>query len=135
MKNYKRRVFTALMLLVFLITALQNPAFAINDKAQQHLYGMGVEAMKWYRLLLAIIIPLFIVRLASYGFMILGASFLSKGEFQMDAIKKDIMYTVLAIFGAVFFPFLLTWAKGLMKSNAWKPHVLTNIITSGGALW
>lgn len=123
------------MLLPIIITVLQIPAFALSAEAESQLKGMGNEAMKWYNLLLAVAIPLFIVRLASYGFMILGTAFLSKGEFQLDAIKKDIMYTILAILGIILFPTILSWAKGLVKPNAWKPHTVADIVSFGGMVW
>lgn len=62
-----------------------------------------------------------ILSLAYYGFEILSAALMSRGDMELDKIKKRILYMVIALIGIVMLPRLVGWAKDMALPNAWKP--------------
>lgn len=140
-KKKFRRVSVILMMLLFLIVycPLSIQANAADNKYEKEkeleyvngqLLKMYEKANEWYHLALAIAIPCLIVKFASYGIQIVGALFLSRGEFQMDKIKRDILFTLMAVAVLCLLPSIMTWAKSLVESKAWSKGV--TILPHGG---
>ena len=127
-KKKFKRVSAILMMLLFLVICFPLPVRA--DYADEQLHKMGYEAVRWYKLALSIAIPCLIVKFASYGVQIVGALFLSRGEFQLDKIKRDILYCLMAVAVLCLLPTIMTWAKNLVESKAWSKAV--TIIPHGG---
>lgn len=119
-------------MLLFLVVCspLTIQANAADEKPKELTYAdeqileMYNEANKWYRLAVAIVIPCLIVKFASFGIQIVGALFLSRGEFQMDKIKRDILFNLIAVAVLCLLPDLMRWAKSLVESSAWKAAVI-----------
>ena len=121
-----RRSITALFLFTVLVANLPISAFArstevLDSTTTATLKLMGEEAFVWYRLLLAVSIPILICRYASHGFQLLGNTFLTKGEYALDRIKKDIFYSTIALISLAMLPLFLGWAMDLFSANQWKP--------------
>lgn len=123
MKNNKaRRVFAALSLF-FIATIIVTPVFAAEVDAwnNSQLEQMELEIMKWYNLAVVIVLPLFIVRFASYGISILGTLFMNKGEFQLDKIYKNILYAAIAVLILLLLPSIMQTAIAYFSSRGWDP--------------
>lgn len=138
--NKARRVFAALFLLLSL-SVVVTPVLAANDNYggwhNSKLEQLDHEIMAWYKLSLAIVIPLFIVRFASCGLSILGTLFMNKGEFQLDKIYKNIMYTVIALIIIIVLPSIIDEAIEYFAIRRWKPpEIITYhpIFTPGGTI-
>ena len=124
MKNTKaRRVFAALSLF-FIASILVTPVLAAEADAwnNSQLEKMELEIMEWYNLAVAIVLPLFIVRFASYGISILGTLFMNKGEFQLDKIYKNILYSVIAVLILLLLPNIMQTAIAYFAVRGWDPN-------------
>lgn len=137
-KNRKRHRITAMLLMLFLLASciLPQPASAaISEEADKQMDNMGKKIFAWYKGFLAVIIPLLIVKLASCGISILGTVFLAKGEFQMDAIKKEILYSIIASGILYLLPTIVGWAMDLASPTQWTPSYSCIILWKGRFLW
>lgn len=121
-----RRSITALILTIILLSTLSLNVYAKNTNglgtaAEDALDRMGAEAFVWYQLLLSISLPVLICRYASHGFMLLGNTFMTKGEYALDRIKKDIFYSSIALVLLALLPQILSWSMNLFAGSQWHP--------------
>ena len=99
-----------------IITALFiTPVFAEDSS------NMMAGFWSWYSLLRRIATPLLIVSIAACGFK-LAVGCMSGSFVQVwDAVKKQMLYSVLALFVLIFIPYLMESVLNLVKSSGWKP--------------
>lgn len=125
-RNIYRRIIAALILSLLITMIVPIGVYAesnveLKGAADDKMDAMGYEALIWYRCLLACCIPVLIVRYASYGFQLLGNTFMTKGEYSLDRIKKDIFYSSVAVAVLALLPQLLSWSKGMFFDSQWVP--------------
>lgn len=129
-KKKFKRVSVILMMLLFLVVycPLSIQANAADNKSEKEeeleyvngqILEMYKKANEWHHLVLAIAIPCLIVKFAAYGIQIVGALFLSRGEFQMDKIKRDILFNLMAVAVLCLLPKIMSWAYDLVEGSAW----------------
>ena len=123
MKN-KSRFIAVLFCFVLLISILCIPAAAAEDTSAD-ISNMNDNAMKYYRSFGRIIVFFAIVSLASCGYKILAAVFIG-GEANMAKVKKQILYTLLAIIIYISLPRVFGYVIGLVSASAWKPSPPAN---------
>ena len=81
-----------------------------------------------------IAIPVLIVRYASHGFQILGSVFLTRGAEALDKVKKDILYTTLALLTLFLLPVLIGWGRKLFEGSRWRPPKSAILLLLEGCL-
>lgn len=86
-----------------------------------YLTRMGVQAFNLYLVVRNFSVLFVILSLANYGFLILGAAMMGRGDLELDKIKKQILYMVLSLIGICILPSLLGWAKDMTMPGAWSP--------------
>jgi hypothetical protein len=129
MTTYRRRFFTALILIMAIYAILPvtakaatidflNPTYEDWDATMKN---MGRTASIWLVRFRACLIPLLIVKFASNGFKLIGNTLLSKGEYRLDDIKREIFYTTVAAITIVIFPKIMDWAISLFERGQWVP--------------
>ena len=135
MLTRKRRIITALLLSMILIFSLSITVSATEvPTPDDSLDTMGDKIYEiYYMFRSGVALPCVIISFASAGFRVLGAVFLSKPEMAYDKIKKQVLYTVMAVFVLIFLPVIMGWAKEQLASTAWKPGAvfLPHILPGG----
>lgn len=142
MHHVRRRIFTALILIILLTTAMTLCVYAQDGRDKVVLPGemnklmnsMGSDAFKWYKAFRSIcMIPLLMYRFAVCGLKIMGATFLQKNEYTMNGIIQEIFHSTLAAMVVVLLPTIIGWAMGLFEGGAWRPPTPTE--NPGGIVW
>ncbi len=124
MANRKHRVLLTLLTISFLVAAASPMrVFALSSESQTAINKMSESAFGWFLFVRNfLLIPFLILRYAGCGLRILGSVFLTKGEWTIDAVKKDFLYSTLALLVIIFLPSIMSWARGLFEANRWTPH-------------
>lgn len=126
----KRNLFRHLLILILIVALLgsvtisayaTSPTSAAGQVADDYLDDMGNETFALYKILLKIAFPLFVLTIGYFGFQILYATWLKKGEFTMDKIKGQALLAIGALICLVLLPGMIGWAKDYVAGNAWVP--------------
>lgn len=104
-----------------LILLLANTRIAFADGSAAPLDDLLTYATSVYRLLRAIVVPFMILSIASYGFDLFQAAFLSRHEISVDEIKKKALYMVLAAGLICGLPTYIGWAASVSSPFGWQP--------------
>lgn len=127
-----RRPLTAFLLILSVFICTSDIAYAAGTPTES-IDKFNQLIMYWYRLALrSVIFPLCALSFASCGFRLLFSGFLS-APMELDKVKKQILYTAIALTVTSMLPTIIGWAVGIFKTNAWQPPTLsTTILREGG---
>lgn len=119
MKTLPRRIATVFLLAVVMACFFVLPVSAAGVDAK--LDAMGNDIYYYYTVFRNhIAMPCIILSFSSAGFQILSTIFTSSSG-DLEKVKKQVLYTVMALFVLFFLPVIIGWAKDHLASTAWKP--------------
>jgi hypothetical protein len=98
------------------------PSEPPQPQPTKYLARMGAMAIFWYKTIRNYIaVPLMIVSFATCGYKFFMCAFMGKPEYAIDAVKKQFINTVIAMFVLFLIPVVMTIVRNLMESTQWTP--------------